>query len=103
MSALPKSLKITVTKEEPDVSNETFEPSKSTTTAGKKPVESDRKQNMLLPTRAPPYQTGAKKEPGTEDEPCEDAIESGEVTPSWEGVWRKDRRDVKHQGPGGAS
>ncbi|KAL8826709.1 MAG: hypothetical protein Q9191_003634 [Dirinaria sp. TL-2023a] len=28
-------------------------------------------------------------------------IESGDVTPSKEGVWRKDRKDVNHQPPAG--
>ena len=102
MSSLPKSLEITITKEQPDMSNKTSEPSKSTYTAGNNPEKPDRNSNMLLAPRTPPYQTGAKKEPGTENEACEDAIASGDATPSWEGVWRKDRRDTKHQGPGGA-
>lgn len=103
MSSLPKKLEITVTKEQPDVSSPTSEPTKPTTTTGKKPGKPDQNKNMLLPPRTPPYKTGAKKEPGTEDEACEDAIASGDATPSWEGVWRKDRRDTKHQGPCGAS
>ena len=91
MSSLPKSLEITVTKEQPDVldvPDKESEPSKSTTTIGAKSEKPDEKENMLLPTRAPPYQTGAKKEPGTENDASEDAIASGNVTPSWEGVWR---------------
>ena len=88
MSSLPNSLEITVTKEQPDVPDKEPEPSKSTTTIGAKSEKSDEKENMLLPTRAPPYQTGAKKEPGTENDASEDAIASGNVTPSWEGVWR---------------
>lgn len=113
MSSLPQSLEITITKQQPDTSNQTSEqPSKTNTTnttttastTGSKPEKSDQNNNMLLlPPRTPPYQTGAKKEPGTEDEACEEAIASGDATPSWEGVWRKDRRDTKHQGPCGAS
>lgn len=103
MSSLPKNLEITITTERPDVSNKTSEPSESTTKTSNKPEKQDHNKNMLLPPHTPPYQTGAKKEPGTEDEACEDAIASGDATPSWEGVWRKDRRDTKHQGPGGAS
>lgn len=32
--------------------------------------------------------------------PCSVVITSGNVTPNSEGVWRKDRKDVDHQGPG---
>ncbi|CAF9938769.1 MAG: hypothetical protein ALECFALPRED_007843 [Alectoria fallacina] len=103
MSSLPKKREITITKEHPDVSKQTSEPSKSKTTTSKKLEKPDQNKNMLLPPRTPPYKTGAKKEPGTEDEACEDAIASGDATPSWEGVWRKDRRDIMHQGPGGAA
>ena len=103
MPSLPKSLEVTVTKDQPETSNKASEPSKSTTTTHKKSEKLDQNKNMLHPPRTPPYRTGAKKEPGTEDEACEDAIASGDTTPSWEGVWRKDRRDVEHQGPGGAS
>ena len=109
MTSLPKSLEITITKEQDiivtkgqqDKSNKTPEPSKSTTTSANKAKRSDKSNDMLLPPRTPPYRTGAKKEPGTEDEACEDAIASGDATPSWEGVWRKDRQDVNHLGPGG--
>ena len=101
MSSLPKGLEITVTKEKPDKPDGTSESSKSTATVGNKSENSNQKSDMLRPPRTPPYRTGAKKEPGTEDEACEDAIASGDVTPSWEGVWRKDRHDVKHSGPGG--
>ena len=100
MSTLPKSLEITITKEQPDVSRKSSEPSKSTTNEPEKPEQN---KNLLLPARTPPYRTGPKKEPGTEDEACEDTIASGDATPSWEGVWRKDRLDKKHLGPGGAS
>lgn len=103
MPSLPESLEITITKEQPDPSNKTSEPLKSTITNGNKPEKPDQNKDLLLPPRTPPYQTGPKKEPGTEDERCEDAIASGDATPSWEGVWRKDRRDIEHQGPGGAS
>ena len=108
MSSLPKNLEITVTKEQPETSkpetsNPKSDPSKTTTTTGNETGQLDKNQNMLLAPRTPPYRTGAKKEPGSEDDPCEDAIASGDVTPSWEGVWRKDRRDTQHQGPGGGS
>lgn len=101
MSTLPKSLEITITKEQPDVPRKSSEPPKSATT--KEPEKLDQNKNLLRPARTPPYHTGPKKEPGTEDEACEDAIASGDATPSWEGVWRKDRLDKKHLGPGGAS
>lgn len=100
MPSLPKSLGITITKEQPDVSRKSPEPPKSATNKLEKP---DQRKNTLLHPRTPPYHTGPKKEPGTEDEACEEAIASGDATPSWEGVWRKDRRDTKHLGPGGAS
>lgn len=103
MSSLPKALEITVTKEQPDMSKKTPESPKSTTSVGNKPEKLGQSKDMLLPPRTPPYRTGAKKEPGTEDEACEDAIASGDATPTWEGVWRRDRHDVKHMGPGGAS
>lgn len=100
MSSLPKSLEITITKEQPDVSRQSSSPPKSTTN---EPEKLDQNKNLLHPARTPPYHTGPKKEPGTEDEACEDAIASGNATPSWEGVWREDRLDTKHLGPGGAS
>ena len=103
MSTLPKSLEITITKDQSHASNKTSEPSKAIITTGNKSNIPDQNNSMLLPPRTPPYRTGAKKEPGTEDEACEDAIASGDATPSWEGVWRKDRRDIQHLGPGGAS
>lgn len=101
MSSLPKGLEITVTKEQPDISEKTPEIPRSTTPGSNNPEKLGQNKDMLLPPRTPPYRTGAKKEPGTEDEACEDAIASGDASPSWEGVWRKDRHDVKHLGPGG--
>ena len=103
MSSLPKNLEITVTKQQPEASDQRPDSSKTTAIAGTEPGKSDKDQNKLLPPRTPPYRTGAKKEPGSEDDPCEEAIASGDVTPSWEGVWRKDRRDTQHRGPGGGS
>ena len=36
-----------------------------------------------------------------DEESRSQVIESGDVTPSEEGVWRKDRKDVNHQPPAG--
>lgn len=45
------------------------------------PENPDENVNTLRPSRTPPYETGTKTEPGTEDEPCENVIASDDVTP----------------------
>ncbi|KAK3178489.1 hypothetical protein OEA41_000625 [Lepraria neglecta] len=67
---------------------------------GHQSKKDDKKKDTHLRPSTPPAQTGSKVHDDDGNSPCSQACESGTVTPSSEGVWRKDRKRY-HAPPAG--